>query len=365
MLIARSHGDNCMLARWPDVLHDPVRWHYSRLTSWGVLPRFLRCRTLPVVMMASLVGWFVGLPSALALERELRQPEEPETRTPDAAKVPAAASALTSGKPIVSPETDLTKHVVCLNCGAMLPEAEEGTIGRCAECGSEYEVVRVGDVRLAKSHGDGSPAPRRGRRWLLPVCVLTGVGTTCLVGGRAVFAPLLVLAFLGIPIATLTRLPAKRWNESGRRQVLAVLYLAVAMLMSLDAWDVWSRHHVMSRIAAVITPYPGTYDPVDARARVSGLPLARAFDGDAAGARDAMKELRTNTTQNFIVSTSDRPERVLDFYRDPSHRPGLELVEDDTVILFLRGNGRDVSVGAMDQGYGRGVNIFYSWSTRR
>ncbi|HEX2779919.1 MAG TPA: hypothetical protein VHM30_10490 [Gemmatimonadaceae bacterium] len=149
-----------------------------------------------------------------------------------------------------------------------------------------------------------------------------------------------------------------RWRSG------SALLVGVALLLPFTIWHYRVTSAVESRIARLVAPYPGADDPQDAVRPLSLEPMMLAFQGDTAKARASVERLRASHGETYLMHTTDSPAAVMSFYRDPAHRGGWDIVEDDVVLLILgKGDGRLV-IGASDEGYGRGTRIIYDLSGR-
>lgn len=149
-----------------------------------------------------------------------------------------------------------------------------------------------------------------------------------------------------------------RWRSG------AALLVGVALLLPLTVWHYRVTSAVESRIARLVSPYPGADDPQDAVRPLALEPGMLAMQGDTARARASLERLRADRSETYLMHTTDSPAAVMSFYRDPAHRGGWEISEDDGVMLIMRRGDAQLVVAASDEGYGRGTRIVYDLSGR-
>jgi hypothetical protein len=172
---------------------------------------------------------------------------------------------------------------------------------------------------------------------------------------------ILVVVFIAIAVWSVSRRARMRrrldplWMR-GRTEAAAIS--AIAILLPLAIWHYVSTNQVIPKIAALVTPYPNGTDP-ESDAGLALAPVVYAASGDTAAAREELSRLQDGS-HNYLLKTIDDPRRVVAYYRDPSHRPGWQLVEDDSVALVLRRGDQQLFLGALDIGFGRGTQIVYS-----
>lgn len=171
--------------------------------------------------------------------------------------------------------------------------------------------------------------------------------------------PLVLLALLVAAFVGTVRSRRRPFGRVLSARAEAALFVGVALVLPLTVWH-WSvSRSVPRRVAALVSPYPGADEPQDAGRALALEPGMLAMRGDSGGARRALESLRESDEETYLMHSTDPAERVLAYYRDPSHRAGWELAEDDSLLLILRRPGRELLLGAHDEGFGRGTRIIY------
>ena len=176
---------------------------------------------------------------------------------------------------------------------------------------------------------------------------------------------LLLLAMIALAIWTLRRNAAARRWWPGMDHSETVVIVGIGLLLPLTAWHVWSVRRVPARIAAFVSPYPAAYDAMDGTGPLAVGPMVYALEGDTVRARAALAELRDRKDETYLMRTLASPDSVVAFYREATHRPGWEILEDDRVLLILERGDERMIIGVADAGYGRGTTITYVLPLRR
>jgi hypothetical protein len=171
---------------------------------------------------------------------------------------------------------------------------------------------------------------------------------------------ILVVAFIAIAVWSVSRRARMLQRDPlwmrGRTEAAAIS--AIVILLPLAIWHYMSTNQIIPKIAALVTPYPNGFDP-ESDAGLSLAPMVYAASGDTAAAREALSQLKADSSHAYLLKTTDSPHKVVAYYRDSSHRPGWTLVADDSMALVLRRGKQQLFLGALDSGYGRGTQIIY------
>src|SRR3954465_15393621 len=137
--------------------------------------------------------------------------------------------------------------------------------------------------------------------------------------------------------------------------LILVIFLPIVVLHGIDTY------RVIPNITKRVVPYPRADDPQSDDAKAFEL-LFLVRDSNAGPIlRRRLDSMRSSHV--YLLHSTDSPAVVMRFYRDSTTRPGWTMIEDDSLVIFLRRGAERLMLGAHDEGFGRGTRIIYAVET--